>query len=299
MAAPDSPSPPSLGGGGFAAILARILRSRIVVFALGGTALFLIAPSEPNASRIELAMATPSPQRGAASAATEENRARAIEDEILYREALRLGLDQGDTTLKQHLIAKALLFAEDLSGASRTPTEDELRAYYERTRARWVLGTRIRFIHVYGKRRDSLLAIADEVRESEARAPGKPPPLGDAFAAVREMTATEADVASLFGDEFAHAAFQLSAGTWSPPVESKFGWHLVKVVEVVGGHPASFAEVRPQLPLEWSIDERHKAIEAFLKHAYPRYQVYVDGERVESLTPTGRLGRRTQPSAED
>jgi hypothetical protein len=287
-------------------ILARLARSRIAVFALAGTGLFLVAPRESSSSRIELAMAGVSvasaatgTQRGVSSQATEENKQRTIEDEILYREALRLGLDQSDTTLKQHLIAKALLFAEDLSGASRTPTEPELRAYYERTRERWVVGTRTHFIHVYGKRRDSLITIAGDVREAEARAPGKPPPLGDAFAAVREMTATEAEAAAMFGDEFARSLLQVSVGIWSPPLESKFGWHLVKVLEIMPGHAASFDEVRSQLPLEWSVDERHKAIESFLRHAYSRYQVYVDGERVTTLTPTGRLGRRSQPSAED
>jgi hypothetical protein len=280
-------------------VFANLLRSRIVVFALAGTGLFCVAPRENTSSRIDLAKAVIGARRDAAPPVAEESEQRAIEDEILYREALRLGLDQGDTTLKQHLVAKALLFAEDLSGASRTPTEHELRAYYERSRARWVVGTRVRFIHVYGKRRDSLAAIAGDVREAEARAPGRPPPLGDAFAAVREVTATEADVAGVFGSEFADAVFQLGAGQWSAPLESKFGWHLVKVLQMTPGHPASFDEVRAQLPLDWSVDERHKAIDAFLAHAYSRYQVYVDGRRVSSLTPTGRLGWRNQPSAED
>jgi peptidyl-prolyl cis-trans isomerase C len=52
---------------------------------------------------------------------------------VLYREAMRLGLDRDDGLVREHLIQKMLLLAEDLGGASREPTRDEVRAYFDQT----------------------------------------------------------------------------------------------------------------------------------------------------------------------
>src|SRR5262249_60712241 len=51
-----------------------------------------------------------------------EVRTRAVEDEILYREALRLVLDRDDNLVRQRLIQKVPFPAPDLPGASRAPT---------------------------------------------------------------------------------------------------------------------------------------------------------------------------------
>ena len=285
--------------------LRSLTRSRALQFLVAGAVIFGIAPRDADASRIELRAATiPAPtdngvQRRAPAVGSEERTRRAIEDEILYREARRLGLDDGDSTLKQHLVAKALLFAEDLGGASRAPTEAELRATFESEKSRFTLDASSHFIHVFSSSRERLATIANDVIAAEAKDPNVPPRLGDAFPTVRDMTTREEELIITFGDEFARAVDKLELGVWSEPIESKYGFHLVKVIGRTAGHPASFEEVRGKVALLWSLEERHRAIATFLEHAYPRYSVYVDGSRVGKLSPTGRLGRRADPSAED
>jgi hypothetical protein len=50
-----------------------------------------------------------------------------IREEILYREALALGLDQGDTIVKRRMVQKMEFLAEDVS-ALREPNREELEA---------------------------------------------------------------------------------------------------------------------------------------------------------------------------
>jgi hypothetical protein len=220
---------------------------------------------------------------------------RAIEDAVLYREALRYGLDRGDNVVRQHLVQKMLLLAEDMAGATRAPTEDDLRAYYEATRSHWTRGETIHFVHVFANRHDALVAL-----ESQVRAATEAPPLvGDAFPASRDVKGTREGIAALYGDAFATAVFAQSATLWGEPLESKFGWHFVKVLGREAGRPAAFEEVKGELALDWAVDRRHKAIAAFLARAFERYQVTVDGARRPPSHLTQRLAKRLDPSAED
>ena len=220
---------------------------------------------------------------------------RAIEDEVLYREALRLGLDRGDNVVRQHLVQKTLLYAEDMAGATRTPTTEDLRAYYASTRDRWTTGASCHFLHVFAPRHDEAIALAASLRDDDAT----PPAVGEAFPSSRDVSSREDSVAAVYGEAFADAVFAQPVGAWGEPVESKFGWHRVKVLARDTGRPASFDEVRSAIALEWAVDRRHKAIAAFLTRAFARYDVRIDGVRSTALHPGLRLGRRVDPSAED
>jgi hypothetical protein len=284
----------------------RLLRERLVHFALLGAVIFWIAPASRDDTRISLtsgelaALHAAQAQRlGVAvldTGHTAEVDRRAIEDEVLYREALRLGLDRGDAVVRRHLVQKMLVLAEDLAGATREPSSDQIAAYFARTRDRWRVAERLHAIHVFAARRETLVAIADQVRASP---PGTPPPLGDAFPHNRDLRGSRDDLAATYGGDFAAAVDQLPTGTWSAPIQSRFGWHLVELVERDTGRPAELAEVADRVRLEYAIERRHDAIAQFLAQAFARYQVDIDGQLVSSYEPTPRLALRTQPSAED
>ncbi len=283
----------------------RLAASRLLHFAVLGGLVFALAPHEDprrvaiatrdldtlhamHASRLGL------PTLTAAQAGEVDE--RAVEDEVLYREALRLGLDRGDAVVRQHLVQKMLLLAEDMARATRTPTDDDLRAFYEETKSRWTRDGTVRFVHVFAARRDSALAL-----EGDARAWPSPgaPMLGEAFPASRDVSAQRESVAAVYGEPFAAAVFAQPLGEWSEPVESKLGWHLVRVVSREAGHPASYDEVKDALALEWAVEKRHAAIAAFLARAYERYDVRVDGVARPRGKPLPRTARRFDPSGED
>ena len=71
-----------------------------------------------------------------------------VREEILYREALALGLDKGDTIVKRRLAQKMEFLAEDLS-ALREPTGSELKSWFQNNAERFALPPRISFRHLY------------------------------------------------------------------------------------------------------------------------------------------------------
>lgn len=292
-----------------AAVIARLARDRVVQFGVLGAIVFAIAGSPASPRTIALsrdyldALHAAQAERLGVGHLPDDKRGevdrRAVEDEVLYREALRLGLDRDDGVVRRHLVQKMLVLAEDLGGASTEPTRDDVRAYFERTRARWRIAERVHLVHVYAGERATLVGLAGAVRDADRAHPDTPPPLGDAFPRARELRGSRADLAATYGDDFADAAIALPVGSWSEPVRSRFGWHLVKVIAHDGGRPATLAEVEDRVRLDCAVERRHAAIARYLAAASARYRIEVDGARVEQLEPTARIALRSAPSAED
>jgi peptidyl-prolyl cis-trans isomerase C len=280
-----------------------IAGSRLVQFLVLGGLIFAFAPGPPAPSHIsftrtglealEHAQAARAAMTQLPPEQAQEVDRRAIEDEVLYREAIRLGLEQGDPLVREHLIQKMLLLAEDLGGATRTPTDAELRAYFNESPAKWSQPGSVHFLHVFASQPQSLEALALDPAATV------PPPLGEPFALSRDVRKDGPALTDAFGAAFASAVMAQAPGTWSAPLQSKYGWHRVKVLEHTGAHAATFEEVRGQVKLDFAVSRRQAAVKAFLTRALGRYHVDVDGKAVNAFVPEGRLGSRSEPSAED
>jgi peptidyl-prolyl cis-trans isomerase C len=288
--------------------LVRVAReSRLLQFLVAGGLIFAVAPRAERSDRIELSReglaalhAAGAQKLGGAQISpvrAEQIDRRAVEDEVLYREAVRLGLDQDDGIVRQHLVQKVLMLAEDLDGATRDPGEAELRRYYEETRERWRKNDVVHLLHVFAVDHDRVQSLGEQLAAYDGT-PGAPP-LGDAFPHSRELTTDEPALAGPFGERFASAVFALPAGTWSEPLQSTYGWHRVKVLDHQPGRTASFAEVRERLSVEYAVERRHRAIRAFLAQAYQRYHLELDGADVPFPAPGERLAFRSSSSVED
>lgn len=280
-----------------------LLTSRLLHFVVLGGVLFAAAPRTADERRIELrsstfeSFASAEAARRAVPALADDKarevRARAIEDEILYREAIRLGLDRDDPIIRQRLGQKLLLLVEDMGGASRPPTDDELRAFFDEDRARWRRAPRVHFIHVYAARESSLPGSDQLAGEGIPRA-------GEPFPYARELTATREDIARVYGDAFAAAAFSLEpSASYSAPIASTFGWHRVRVVAREPGRIPEFDEVKSEIALDYEIARRERIVGAYLKRVAADYRIVVDGRDVKDFVPTRRIALPADPSAED
>ena len=216
---------------------------------------------------------------------------RRVHDEVLYREALALGLDQGDTIVKRRLAQKMEFLADDVS-ALRDPTTDELRAWYGRNSDRFAEPGRLSFRHAYFStdrrgeraRQDATLALS-----KLANKPVDPPTvaaIGDPFM-FQDFYGDRSpeQIASVFGSEFAASVDKLPPGSWQGPIQSGLGWHLVFVTSVTPGRVPSYEKIEADIKGGW-IDEqraeaRRRAFEAMKAH----YEIRLpEGVRVATVT---------------
>ena len=71
-----------------------------------------------------------------------------IREEVLFREAMALGLDKDDTIVKRRLAQKMEFVMEDAS-ALREPADDELRRWFAQNAQRFAMPSLVTFRHLY------------------------------------------------------------------------------------------------------------------------------------------------------
>src|SRR5262245_9322683 len=104
--------------------LRRAATHPLVRFLAIGAVIFALAPRRDDARHVAIdastlgALEQAQAARDGVPALSDERRrevdARAIEDEVLYREGLRLALDRNDPLIRQRVIQKLLLLEEDM-----------------------------------------------------------------------------------------------------------------------------------------------------------------------------------------
>jgi hypothetical protein len=266
----------------------RWLREPLLHFVMAGFALFLIYGALQGSSqsqtsqrievtaddirRIEIAWLARWQRRPTA----EQLRGMIDEDikeEILYREALELGLEQGDTIIRRRLAQKMDFLAEDVASL-REPAAGEVEAWFARNRERFASPPLVTFHHLFfasDKRGPDAQAQASE---ELATLTGKDARGGDPFMfkpAYAEQTPDQ--VARVFGSKFAASLYQQRPGAWRGPLESGYGWHLVWIDGLTPSESPAFETVAQQAKAEWLSDQRSEAKRAMFEKLKARYEI--------------------------
>jgi peptidyl-prolyl cis-trans isomerase C len=201
-----------------------------------------------------------------------------VDDEMLYREALRRGLDRGDVIVRRRLLQK-MEFLLDARADLDPPTLADLQALRDADPARYEEPARCDLEHVFvdGTRHgDRTRAMATEI-EAALRAGADPTKEGDPFIRGRLLRAqSRQDLARIFGPAFADAAEALPIGAWSDPIASSYGLHVVRVLARTPARLPDVAELEERLRLDWTEQRRAEVRRQALEDLRKQYTVRID-----------------------
>jgi hypothetical protein len=214
-----------------------------------------------------------------------------VKEEILYREALALGLDKDDTVIRRRLRLK-MEFLSQAQSESVTPTEAELEAFLKGNPDRFRIDPTLAFrqILLSPERRGETIEqdVASVLEVLRAKPDSDPATLGDPTILPPELPPTrKTSIGQIFGASFAEALAQTPPGIWAGPVKSSFGLHLVHVVESQPGRPATLDEARDSVAREWTNERRRQIEEAQFADRLKRYRVRIETQ-ADSATASGR-----------
>jgi hypothetical protein len=275
--------------------IGRLLREPLVHFVLVGIVLFgaygVLQPkpqSDEGVERIEitmddlrqlavvwLAQGRPAPTPQQMRALVEQK----ITSEVLYREAIALGLDQDDEIIKRRLAQKMDFLVADVA-AMVPPGAAELETWFERHAAGFALPPHVSFRHLYfsfDRRGDR---AQDAAAAGLARIGGLPEDAPQASAIADRFMfrdyygdATPEQMAKEFGPGFAEAVFQLRPGGWQGPIESGYGWHLIWIDSLEASRLPAFEEVEPMVLEAWQAERYREVREQALAEIRSRYTI--------------------------
>lgn len=197
-----------------------------------------------------------------------------IVEELLYREAIAIGLDQDDTIVRRRMRQKMDFLLDDL--ATIEPTDEELQLYLSEQPERFRRDARFSFDHFYVA--DGDVAVATSVLE-QLRAGI----LTDESAAVRSGLLpdriddlSETQISALLGSTFTQQLILLQPGDWTGPIESPFGVHLVRIDRVVESVVPSLELIRKDVRREWLVERRKASREAMIDALREKYRITIE-----------------------
>ena len=205
-----------------------------------------------------------------------ENR---VQEEVLYREALAMGLEKDDTIVKRRMAQKMQFLAEDV-GAAREPDRAELEAWFVKNSDRFAQPNRVSFRHLYfspdrrgSRARDdaasALAKLAGQPQDSKAASS-----IADSFMFQEYYRDRAPDqLAKEFGPPFALAVAKLEPGSWQGPIQSGLGWHLVFIDTAVAGRVPAFEEVEAEVKTAWLAQQKALAWQKAYSDMRAKYTV--------------------------
>ena len=198
-------------------------------------------------------------------------------EEVLYREAIAMGLDKGDTIVRRRMRQKMEFLVDDF--ASSEPTEEELLTFLNENTDRFRAEPKSSFEHIVfrhgsGDQAEQLLATLQAGGTVDVSTAGDPVPLPAFFDA-----APESEIGARFGGPFTQQLSKLELGVWTGPIESPFGRHLVRIRDRVAGRVPELGEIRGAVKREWLANRRGTAQETLFKQLRSQYVITLQTEK--------------------
>jgi parvulin-like peptidyl-prolyl isomerase len=290
----------------------RLLREPLIHFLLVGAALFAayhyLQPAQsaaPSSKQIQLSVDQLAQlavlfQSQWRRDPTPEEFGRMVEQkvqsEVLYREALAMGLDKDDEIVKRRMAQKMQFLAEDVA-AAREPTTAELEAWFATNADKFALPKRVSFRHLYfspdrrgnSAREDAAKALAQLAGQPEDTKLAES--LADPFMFQDYYRDRAPDyLGKEFGPQFAQAVEKLPTGSWQGPIESGFGWHLVFVDTVIPGRVPDFEEIEADVKTAWLGEQKTLAWDKAYQEMRAKYTVLLP------VPPEGTNGTPPSPT---
>lgn len=203
-----------------------------------------------------------------------------IEEQVLYREALALGLDRKDAIVHRELTQKMRFLLEDATPLAK-PTDAELQAWLDQHAERYGQPPTLSFQQVFlsrGRHAERLQADAMAVGTRLTQAPEQFAALSDPFPAGTVIErATPLQLRREFGPDFAAAVEKLPQSRWSGPIASSLGLHFVRPTGRGAFRAATLADVRARVLTDYETAAHERLSQAAIDQLKRKYRITVEG----------------------
>jgi hypothetical protein len=200
-----------------------------------------------------------------------------VREEVFYREALAMGLDQNDPLVRQRMRLKLEFILEDLS--AEAVSDEQLAAFLKEQSEQFRRQPQISFEQVYlnpDKHTDPDAAaktMLDRLNDGVA-----PESLGDSTLLPYAYTlATQDEIERAMGIQFAREVAGLVPGDdWVGPVYSEFGAHLLQVSDRVDARLPELAEIRAEVERDYLSQRRDELKSLVYEKLRAGYEVTIE-----------------------
>ncbi|MDB3992858.1 peptidylprolyl isomerase [Gammaproteobacteria bacterium] len=193
-----------------------------------------------------------------------------IEEEVLYQEALRLGLDEQDSIVRRRLIQKLSFIAE--SESSEPANRSVLQNFHQENIDSYTLPERYSFRQLYfeseAEAKEALLSLNNG---EDFKTLAKPSMLNLEYAYISEL-----QINATFGVGFFSRLATTPLNLWQGPLTSGFGFHLIHLLAIHKEEVTPFEDIEGQISMDYQRDQEENARFNFIKELTKKYAITIE-----------------------
>jgi hypothetical protein len=197
---------------------------------------------------------------------------RWVDNEVLFREGLALGMDRGDQAMKDRVVFKVLTATQ--SGLA-LPKIDEagLREWFESRRDQYDLPARLSF-------EEAVISVSDSTPEKlkkfvTALNGQQVPELEASLRVFKDRPRPSLDQS--YGAAFADALEKQTTGTWVV-LESKEGYRALRLTELTPARAVSYDEMRERVYTDWKEITSSQLTKNAIREIAKKYRIRDEGK---------------------
>jgi len=195
-----------------------------------------------------------------------------VEEEILYREALALGLDKEDRIIKRRLAQKISFLKQE--SISETPSYNDLEIYYNTNIEKYFIDSKYTFTHYFFSSENNSYQRAinsyDDITNGE-NVRSDPFLLGKNF-----IDVSSREIDSDFGSNFSSYFKDIELNTWHGPYKSSFGHHIIFVTQFDEGYYPEISTVLQRVEVDYVLNQKDIQLENYLNEIRSKYKIYIN-----------------------
>ncbi len=200
-----------------------------------------------------------------------------LREEVLYREAVLLGLDRNDTVIRQRLRQK-MEFLMEPAASLLNVSDQELKTYFKQNIDQYILPHKVSFVQVYlGEQPDNRLIesvqdkLSKKITLEEAEQLGK-----TSLLPYHTPLQSKEKIEQTFGNRFGAALMSSTSNSWVGPVSSTYGVHFLYILNRSVATRPEFEQVRSKVLKDWRYQKIKEAKEQQLQTLLKKYTVVIE-----------------------
>ena len=215
-----------------------------------------------------------------------------IREEVLYREAMAMGLDREDYIIKNRMIQKVEFLSEGIGELASNITDEDLENFYEENKDKYYEPTLVTFTHVFFKTDNRGDLEASQLAETTLKELNlkkvpfeKALAYGERFYYNTNYVERGGDyVASHFGEEMADAILEANPdpSLWIGPLRSEYGYHLVLLVGEQEGFYPELEEIKARVLQDAKYERKQEIKKQSIQAVIDSYNIEVTYKRPET-----------------
>jgi len=200
-----------------------------------------------------------------------------IRNEVFYREALAMGLEENDQVIRNRLRQKLELLMDNMASVN-VPSQQMLEAFLQENADDFKKDYRVSFIQVFvNPEQHSDPQVVAENLLDQLQDGASPEDLGDrTLMGYSFPDYSQTDVGRRFGSDFARQVAKVEPGEWSGPLNSGVGLHLIRIDRFENGTMPELSEIRSSVEREWMARKKSELKDAAYEKLLDGYDIQIE-----------------------